>query len=120
MILLSIAVPTATQLLSATRPLSTNYAAPYALVLSTVCQRILPGPEAAARAAAAASSKQRMEAEAAISAAVTDALHLLGALTAVLPLLTSMAMQLNGHVLIRSGYTVQEACRLSTCTLLLI
>ena len=61
-----------------------------------VCQRILPGPEAAAPAAAAASNKKRAEAEAAISASVTNALHLLGALTSVLPLLTGAILA--GHV----------------------
>jgi hypothetical protein len=45
-----------------------------------VCKHVLPGPAAAARAAAAASNKQRAAAEAAIAAAVSDVLHLLGAL----------------------------------------
>lgn len=45
-----------------------------------VCQRVLPAPEAAARAAAAASSKKRQDAETAITRAVADALHLLGLL----------------------------------------
>ncbi|KAG2424708.1 hypothetical protein HXX76_014284 [Chlamydomonas incerta] len=56
-----------------------------------VCQRVLPGPAAAAHAAAAASNKQRAAAEAAITAAVADALHLLGALKQALPLLAPAA-----------------------------
>lgn len=52
-----------------------------------LCQRVLPGPEAAAHAAAAAPSKKRQAAEEAIAAAVADALHLLGALKQWLPLL---------------------------------
>lgn len=54
-----------------------------------LCQRVLPGPEAAAHAAAAAPSKKRQQAEEAIAAAVADALHLLGALKQWLPLLSS-------------------------------
>jgi ribosomal RNA-processing protein 12 len=53
-----------------------------------LCQRVLPGPEAAARAAAAAPSKKRQQAEDAIALAVTDALHLLGAIKLCLPLLS--------------------------------
>lgn len=53
-----------------------------------LCQRVLPGPEAAAHAAAAAPSKKRQQAEEAIAAAVADALHLLGALTQWVPLLS--------------------------------
>lgn len=50
------------------------------LLLSAVCLRVLPGPEAAARIAAAAPSKKRSVAEEAITKAVSDALHLLEAL----------------------------------------
>lgn len=53
-----------------------------------LCQRVLPGPQAAAQAAAAAPSKKRQEAEAAITAAVADALHLMGALKHVISLLS--------------------------------
>lgn len=56
-----------------------------------LCQRVLPGPEAAAHAAAAAPSKKRAAAEEAIAAAVADALHLLGALKAWIPLLAGGA-----------------------------
>ena len=56
--------------------------------MCAVCAEVLPGPEAAARAAAAASNKKRPVAEAAITKAVQDALHLLGALKMVLPLLS--------------------------------
>lgn len=45
-----------------------------------VCQHVLPAPEAAARAAAAAPHKKQQQAEQAITQAVADALHLLGAL----------------------------------------
>ncbi len=55
-----------------------------------VAQQVLPGPEAAARAAAAAPNKKRQEAEAAIAKAVSDALHLLGLLRATLPLMTGV------------------------------
>lgn len=60
-------------------------ATPAALALASdavlkLCQKVLPGPEAAAHAAAAAPSKKRQQAEGAIAAAVADALHLLGAL----------------------------------------
>ncbi|KAK9818389.1 hypothetical protein WJX72_011834 [[Myrmecia] bisecta] len=57
-----------------------------------VCQVVLPGPEAAARAAAAASNKRRHEAEGAIAKAVADALHLLGALKQTIQLLTGSAI----------------------------
>lgn len=57
--------------------------------LLRLCQRVLPGPEAAARAAAAASNKQRSAAEEAITKAVSDALHLLALLKQLLPLTTS-------------------------------
>lgn len=53
-----------------------------------LCQRVLPGPEAAAHAAAAAASKKRQQAEEAIAAAVADALHLLGALKQWIALLS--------------------------------
>ncbi|GAB4822579.1 hypothetical protein N2152v2_009625 [Parachlorella kessleri] len=56
-----------------------------------VCQRVLPGPEAAARAAAAAPSKKRAQAEAAITKAVSDTLHLLEALKQTLFLLSGKA-----------------------------
>ncbi|KAL0054199.1 hypothetical protein WJX82_005285 [Trebouxia sp. C0006] len=52
-----------------------------------VCEIILPGPEAAARAAAAASNKKRNEAEAAIADAVSRALHMLGSLKQIVSLL---------------------------------
>ncbi|DBA66455.1 TPA: hypothetical protein ACH3X2_002431 [Trebouxia sp. C0005] len=52
-----------------------------------VCEIILPGPEAAARAAAAASNKKRNEAEAAIADAVSRALHMLGSLKQIVALL---------------------------------
>ena len=52
-----------------------------------MCEAVLPGPEAAARAAAAAPAKRRAEAEGAIARAVADALHLLGALRQLLPLM---------------------------------
>jgi hypothetical protein len=57
--------------------------------LLRLCQRVLPGPEAAARAAATASNKQRSSAEEAITKAVSDALHLLALLKQLLPLTTS-------------------------------
>ncbi|PSC74246.1 ARM repeat superfamily [Micractinium conductrix] len=56
-----------------------------------LCQRVLPGPEAAAHAAAAAPSKKRAAAEEAIAAAVADALHLLGALKTWLPVVSGPA-----------------------------
>lgn len=52
-----------------------------------MCQVVLPGPEASARAAAAASNKQRAAAEAAMVACVTDTLHLIAALRGALPLM---------------------------------
>ncbi|EFJ51860.1 hypothetical protein VOLCADRAFT_87463 [Volvox carteri f. nagariensis] len=63
-------------------PWKTPFASPIA-----VCQRVLPGPAAAAHAAVAASNKQRAAAEEAITTAVADALHLIGALKGALPLL---------------------------------
>ena len=48
---------------------------------------VLPGPEAAAKAAASASHKARPQAEAVIKQAVADALHLLGLLKQAMPLL---------------------------------
>jgi hypothetical protein len=56
-----------------------------------VAQHVLPGPEAAARAAAAAPAKKRAAAEAAITKAVADALHLLGLLRTALPLMTGLS-----------------------------
>jgi ribosomal RNA-processing protein 12 len=56
-----------------------------------LCQRVLPGPEAAAHAAAAAPSKKRADAEAGITRAVTDALHLMGALKQCMALLSGPA-----------------------------
>ena len=53
-----------------------------------VAQQVLPGPEAAARAAAAASHKKRPDAEKVLAQAVANALHLLGTLTLILPLLS--------------------------------
>lgn len=68
-------------------------AAPHAAeTLLTLCRQILAGPEAAARAAAEASKKRRDEVESAITRAVSDALHLLGALKQVLPLLSETAV----------------------------
>ena len=55
-------------------------------LLAAVCEIILPGPEAAARAAAAASNKKRNEAEAAIADAVSRALHMLGSLKQIVSL----------------------------------
>ena len=52
--------------------------------LCAVSEAVLAGPEAAARAAAAGSNKQRVELEAAITSAVSDALHWLGAVKQVL------------------------------------
>ncbi|KAK9815144.1 hypothetical protein WJX73_008694 [Symbiochloris irregularis] len=66
----------------------TSAAAEASSAVQRMCERVLPGPEAAARAASQASGKDRGAAESAISAAVTDALHLLGTLTTLLPLLT--------------------------------
>jgi hypothetical protein len=57
-----------------------------------VCRQVLPGPAAAARAAAAASNKQRSAAEDAIARAVSDALHLLGALKQLLPLMAGPSL----------------------------
>ena len=57
------------------------------LLFAVVCEIILPGPEAAARAAAAASNKKRNEAEAAIADAVSRALHMLGSLKQIVSLL---------------------------------
>lgn len=54
---------------------------------AAVCGAVVPGPAAAARAAAAASNKQRATAEEAITKAVSDVLHLLGALKQLLPLM---------------------------------
>lgn len=48
---------------------------------------VLPGPEAAARAAAAAPAKKRNEAEAAIADAVSKALHILGSLKQIISLI---------------------------------
>jgi ribosomal RNA-processing protein 12 len=56
-------------------------------------QKILPGPQAAAQAAAAAPSKKRQQAEAAITTAVADALHLMGALRHCISLLSGAAAQ---------------------------
>ncbi len=56
------------------------------LLLAAVCEIILPGPEAAARAAAAAPNKKRNEAEAAIADAVSRALHMLGSLKQIVSL----------------------------------
>ena len=52
---------------------------------------VLPGPEAAARAAAAAPAKKRNEAEAAIADAVSKALHMLGSLKQIVPLIAGEA-----------------------------
>ena len=58
-----------------------------------VCKAMLPGPEAAARAAAAAPAKRRADAEAALARAVADALHLLGGLQQLLPLMAGAALR---------------------------
>lgn len=58
------------------------------VVCGAVCEVVLPGPEAAARAAAAASNKKRSEAEAAIAQAVSNALHILGSLKQVISLVS--------------------------------
>ncbi|KAK9845416.1 hypothetical protein WJX81_006006 [Elliptochloris bilobata] len=65
--------------------------APGSAAVLKVCEALLPRPEAAARAAAAASAKRRAEAEGAVAGAVADALHLLGALRQLLPLLAAPA-----------------------------
>lgn len=68
--------------------------------LAQLCRAVLPGPAAAARAAAAASNKQRAAAEEAITRAVADALHLLGALKQLLPLTAGAALPgLLDHIL---------------------
>lgn len=54
-----------------------------AFVRGAVSEAVLAGPEATARAAAAGSNKQRVELEAAITSAVSDALHWLGAIKQV-------------------------------------
>ena len=51
---------------------------------------VLPGPEAAARAAANASNKKRTEAEAAIADAVSKALHILGSLKQIVSLIAGV------------------------------
>jgi ribosomal RNA-processing protein 12 len=66
-------------------------------VVHAVCQQVLPGPEAAARAAAAASSQKRSKAEAAITKAVADALKLLGWLKSIVPFLTGVYALLMCH-----------------------
>ncbi|GIL82209.1 hypothetical protein Vretifemale_11129 [Volvox reticuliferus] len=66
-----------------------------------VCQRVLPGPAAAAQSAAAASNKQRSAAEEAITAAVVDALHLIGALKGALPLLAPQAAKAISELLVK-------------------
>lgn len=76
-----------------------------------VCERILPGPEAAARAASQASGKDRAAAESAISTAVTDALHLLGILTTLLPLMTGELLQELGVERLKASY-VSRSCSL--------
>ena len=60
-----------------------------------MCQIVLPGPEAAARAAAAAPAKKRNEAEAAIADAVSKALHILGSLKQMVSLLAGPSTALN-------------------------
>lgn len=53
-----------------------------------MAQGVLPGPEAAAKAAAAAPNKKRQQAEAAITQAVADALHLISLIRQVVVLLS--------------------------------
>lgn len=74
---------------------------------------VLPAPEAAARAAAAAPGKKRQQAEEAITAAVSNALHFLGLLKRVLP-------YLSGKILVPSSVysmvvTVREEKLLVCC-----
>lgn len=61
---------------------------------AAVCQIVLPGPEAAARAAAAAPTKKRNEAEAAIADAVSKALHILGSLKQIVSLIAGWSAAL--------------------------
>ena len=58
------------------------------MVVPAVAQGVLPGPEAAAKAAAAATNKKRQQAEAAITQAVADALHLISLIRQVVVLLS--------------------------------
>lgn len=60
--------------------------------LPAVCARVLPGPAAAAHAAAAAPGKQRATFEAAITSAVSDALHLMAALKQLGPLMAAPSL----------------------------
>eukprot|EP00887_Chlorella_sp_A99_P003957 scaffold11.g3957.t1 len=66
--------------------------APASDAVLALCRRVVPAPEAAARAAAAAPHKRRAAAEEAITAAVADALHLLGALKQCIFLLSGAAV----------------------------
>ena len=58
------------------------------MAVPAVAQGVLPGPEAAANAAAAAPNKKRQQAEAAITQAVADALHLISLIRQVVVLLS--------------------------------
>ena len=58
------------------------------MVVPAVAQGVLPGPEAAAKAAAGAPNKKRQQAEAAITQAVADALHLISLIRQVVVLLS--------------------------------
>ncbi|KAK9864417.1 hypothetical protein WJX84_009705 [Apatococcus fuscideae] len=95
---------------SLTRALCTLQGTPLLLnasdAIASVCGQVLPGPEAAARAAAAASNKKRPAAEAAITKAVQDTLHLLGALKTVLPLLSGPAVR-DAVILLSLTHTVE-------------
>ena len=62
--------------------------APASEAVLKLSQKVLPGPQAAAQAAAAAPSKKRQQAEEAITRAVADALHLMGALKHCISLLS--------------------------------
>lgn len=70
-----------------------------------VCEVVLPGPEAAARAAAAASNKKRSEAEAAIAQAVSNALHILGSLKQIVSLVSGQS-----HLHLYSLKAQRKAC----------
>lgn len=63
-----------------------------------MCKAVLPGPALAAHAAAAVSNKHRAAAEEAITRAVADALHLLGALKQLLPLMAGEPARTAGGV----------------------
>lgn len=84
--------------------------APAAEAVLQLCQRVVPAPEAAARAAAAAPHKRRTAAEEVISAAVADALHLLGALRQTIFLLP-------GEECMKGKRIAGTSCCTCSCTL---